>query len=102
MSAPFIIPFNFQPTGIATLTSAGYTVPAGKYGRLNYRLRLGNLMVNSLIIDSAYHVPNATLASGSTATLGTGEILLYTTPLSLVGNITLNFSTPATAATFTS
>lgn len=31
MSAPYIIPFNFQPVNTVVGTSASYTVPAGKY-----------------------------------------------------------------------
>jgi len=31
MSAPYIIPFNFQPTNIVAGTTAAYTVPSGFY-----------------------------------------------------------------------
>jgi len=31
MSAPFVIPFNFQPSSSSRGTTASYTVPAGKY-----------------------------------------------------------------------
>lgn len=34
MAAPFIIPFNFQPTSTNRGTTATYTVPAGKYAKI--------------------------------------------------------------------
>jgi len=34
MAAPFIIPFNNEPTLSTTLRTANYTVPAGKYARV--------------------------------------------------------------------
>ena len=33
MSAPFIIPFNNEPTLSTTVRTANYTVPSGKYAR---------------------------------------------------------------------
>lgn len=38
MSAPYIIPFNFQPVNTGASTS-GYTVPAGKYARVTISLQ---------------------------------------------------------------
>ena len=34
MSAPYIIPFNFQPVSTVASSSGTYTVPAGKYARV--------------------------------------------------------------------
>lgn len=34
MSAPFIIPFNFQPVNSGTIYNGTYTVPANKYARV--------------------------------------------------------------------
>jgi hypothetical protein len=42
MSAPYIIPFNFQPSATGNVANAGYTVPAGKYARV-----MANLSVKS-------------------------------------------------------
>lgn len=33
MSAPYIVPFNFQPVAISVKTTS-YTIPAGKYARV--------------------------------------------------------------------
>lgn len=34
MSAPYIIPFNFQPIATGTVLNGSYTVPSGKYARV--------------------------------------------------------------------
>ena len=37
MTAPFVIPFNFQPESVSVETGS-YTVPAGKYARVTVNL----------------------------------------------------------------
>jgi hypothetical protein len=71
MSAPMIIPFNFQPVNTVVGTTATYTVPAGKYAIV----RLDGTAVAK--ISSAYASTTGVNAS-PTATAGnkSSEIIL--------------------------
>jgi hypothetical protein len=37
MTAPFVMPFNFQPTSVSVKTGS-YTIPSGKYARVSVAL----------------------------------------------------------------
>lgn len=62
MSAPYIIPFNFEPASTVASSSGTYTVPAGKYARLT----ISNAILPVLNSVSLYK--NKSLLGGKTST----------------------------------
>lgn len=79
MSAPFIIPFDNNPSSVINLTSAGYTIPAGKYARIDYRLYSGVLNIDGNMVATATSTDEGLqYASGTTSVGSTSEITLIT------------------------
>lgn len=89
MSAPFIIPFNFQPESISVKT-ASYTVPAGKYAYITA----------NVIGAATFTIGGATAISGNASTLLSSTTLdLGGTTGSLLTNTTLGAGTNAFTST---
>lgn len=104
MSAPLVVPFNFQPVSVSVKTSA-YTIPAGSYALVK---------TNSAFfsIDAVNVYPSFTIAtSAATASTGTkfalvdGLVYVHTASLTVAsananGNSgSYGFGTDATGAT---
>lgn len=72
MSAPFIVPFNFQPVS-TTIKTASFTVPAGKYGLIK--------MLVFTLVDTTY-----TLAANTsgTKTVTEDECMLFINGVSAI------------------
>lgn len=73
MSAPYIIPFNFQPSSTATYgtfggTAASYTIPAGKYARIGLKNTVSVDIGGGLYIVSKNAIIAARTLSATTAT----------------------------------
>lgn len=66
MSAPYIIPFNHQPVSTVITATTSYTVPVGKYARVN----IANAILPVLDGVAIYHT--TTYPSGS-KTVGTSS-----------------------------
>lgn len=47
MSAPYIIPFNHQPSLTAAYANSGVTVPSGKYARIRFTLSVTAYLTHS-------------------------------------------------------
>jgi hypothetical protein len=71
MSAPFIVPFNFQPVSVSVKT-ASYTIPAGKYARVVVEVDSGGVFTIggvSAVTSSAFvNIDTVAGFSGGTAT----------------------------------
>jgi hypothetical protein len=80
MSAPFIIPFNFQPVTTSVKTSS-YTVPAGKYAKVVPSR--ADFTINGSSLSSSESA--TVVASGSSAT----TFQIYVQANSLLTQITL-------------
>jgi hypothetical protein len=65
MSAPFIVPFNFQPDSVSVITSS-YTIPAGKYARVVVNLE-GSATVTINGTTALRGTQNSVLASDNLA-----------------------------------
>jgi hypothetical protein len=72
MSAPFIIPFNFQPVSVAVKT-ASYTIPAGQYARVVVECHSGG----TFTIDAVSAVTTAVFVNVDTNVIGSPS---YTVP----------------------
>jgi len=103
MSAPFFLPFNFQPVSVSVKTGS-YTIPAGKYARVTVEVDSGGIFTINTInactsagfiaIDQA----NASLAalSYSVPTDYRGSAAFSSTltdTYSIAGNSTININT---------
>ena len=75
MSAPFFLPFNFQPSSVAVKTGS-YTIPAGKYARVTVEVDSGGIFT----IDAVSALTSAAFVNvDSTSGSGTGSVT-YTVP----------------------
>lgn len=86
MSAPFIVPFNFQPVSVSVKT-ASYTIPAGKYARV---------LVN-LEGSATFTIGGVTAIRGTENTVLASDNLRTVTPASQQSNA-LYTSTGETSA----
>lgn len=87
MSAPFIIPFNNNPSSVIALTSAGYTVPVGKYAKITYRLFSGVLSLDSSIIASNACYNGHVYATATTTSTSNSELTVLTVPSNVSGEM---------------
>ena len=83
MSAPYIIPFNNQPSATGTQTGT-YTVPAGKYARVN----ISNCLLPVLNGTALYANINVDGRSGATTT----STPMYYTPVKNAHRVNLSTS----------
>jgi hypothetical protein len=94
MAAPFIVPFNFQPTSFST-QSASYTVPAGKYVNAHawfasggsgtgatYTLNSATVNGNAFFYETSFRITRAV----------TSAVSNFTVPSNCIGTITLLLS----------
>jgi len=63
MSAPFFVPFNFQPYS-TTIKTTSYTIPAGYYALV--LPQCGNFSIDSVLTGHTLTTNTSTLASSST------------------------------------
>jgi hypothetical protein len=97
MSAPYIIPFNFQPVNSGTINNASYTVPAGKYARV-----IATVQASARASRTMTAVPNSYIHSGYGGTdsktvelwLRAGEVVTTTTTVAS-GTASNTINTPA-------
>lgn len=95
MSAPFVIPFNFDPVSSVAVTSAGYTVPAGKYAYANIFTGNGNVLINGSVVFGNSQLTSNTYSTTSTAT---SEITIVTAPSNTSSKHSFTGTTAVTVA----
>ena len=82
MSAPFFLPFNFQPSSVAVKTGS-YTIPAGKYARVTATIEgAGTFTINAVSALSGTSFVNVDVVSAVSATAS------YTVPSGFSAAIT--------------
>lgn len=95
MSAPFVIPFNYQPSGTYSF-SGNITIPQGQYGLLDYKLHSGTLRLNGTLIDAKAGVTEI-YQDATTASTSTSEATLITASSTSAGWMTFYASAEASA-----
>jgi outer membrane lipoprotein SlyB len=75
MSAPFIVPFNFQPVSVSVKTGS-YTIPSGKYARVYVECENGG----TFTINGNTAMDTDALLSATTHQTNSGIAVTYTTP----------------------
>ena len=76
MSAPLVVPFNYQPFNVL-VSNTSYTVPAGHYARVSVISQVGWVTLNGSAISTCGHNAS-TLMVGSGLT--TGYVTWYVVP----------------------
>jgi hypothetical protein len=103
MSAPFIIPFNFQPVSVSVKTGS-YTIPAGNYARVLVECDSGGTFtIDTVTAVTTAAFVNIDLAAGSadlnhTVPTGFRSIVSVATTgadtITVNGNLLLSSTTP--------
>jgi hypothetical protein len=84
MSAPFIIPFNFDPIS-TTLKTSSYTIPSGQYAEIH--AQYPNMSINGVDIGIKYILESGSMGTnGQTVTWGTATPFVYQMDWSLSGS----------------
>jgi hypothetical protein len=125
MSAPFIIPFNFQPVSTSVKT-ASYTIPAGKYARVkplraDFTLNgvsLGVTAINivsvsgsiaslsvsplsgSVLISHTIEITTGSVSATGTIFTGTGSPAVGTISRTFIGSTTAAIAIPVAGVAF--
>lgn len=100
MSAPFIVPFNFQPVAVSVKTTS-YTIPAGKYAQVFIEVYSGGIFtinaVNSITSDPFLNIDYAGTAIGTIYTVPAGyRAIIPAIGSSGADNFSVNGNTSAT------
>lgn len=76
MSAPIVIPFNYNPESTQVITgTSSITIPTGKYAFVSMSLLSGQSFINSVLIARQ---SGGTIQSGTTTSTSTGQVNLFT------------------------
>jgi hypothetical protein len=95
MSAPFVIPFNFKPSGVSVKT-ASYTIPSGKYAQVYVECDSGGIFT----IDGVGAVVTAAFVNIATYQVNNITTASYTVPTNFKAAI-FGFSNDATTRLWT-
>lgn len=103
MSAPFIVPFNFQPVSVSVKTTS-YTIPAGKYAYVFVEVYSGGIFtinaVNAITSDPFLNIDYAGTATGTIYTVPAGyRAIIPTVGSSNADSFTMNGNTFAGIST---